>query len=86
MCTTLGFFEGTKAFAYELWEQCAELPDEILFPVGNGTLIFWAFTSGSGNCCVRACCPYSCTELGTGRKTVPHFVEEPVSAPQKPKA
>lgn len=37
------FFEGTKTFAYELWEQCAELPDEILFPVGNGTLILGAY-------------------------------------------
>lgn len=37
------FFEGTKTFAYELWEQCAELPDEILFPVGNGTLILGTY-------------------------------------------
>lgn len=34
------FYEGTKLFAYELWEQCGEsLPDEIIFPVGNGTLL-----------------------------------------------
>jgi threonine synthase len=34
------FYEGTKLFAYELWEQCGDaLPDEILFPVGNGTLL-----------------------------------------------
>jgi threonine synthase len=34
------FYEGTKTFAYELWEQSGgNLPDEILFPVGNGTLI-----------------------------------------------
>ncbi len=34
------FYEGTKLFAYELWEQCGKnLPDEIIFPVGNGTLL-----------------------------------------------
>lgn len=38
------FYEGTKLFAYELWEQCGDaLPDEILFPVGNGTLLLGTF-------------------------------------------
>jgi len=37
------FFEGTKTFAYEVWEQCKELPEEIIFPVGNGTLIIGSF-------------------------------------------
>lgn len=37
------FFEGTKTFAYEVWEQCKILPDEIIFPVGNGTLIIGSF-------------------------------------------
>jgi len=37
------FFEGTKTFAYEVWEQCKEMPEEIIFPVGNGTLIIGAF-------------------------------------------
>jgi threonine synthase len=37
------FFEGTKTFAYEVWEQCKELPEEIIFPVGNGTLIIGAY-------------------------------------------
>jgi threonine synthase len=38
------FYEGTKLFAYELLEQCgAALPDEILFPVGNGTLLLGTF-------------------------------------------
>ncbi len=37
------FFEGTKTFAYEIWEQCKNLPDEIIFPVGNGTLIIGAY-------------------------------------------
>lgn len=38
------FYEGTKTFAYEIWEQCGNnLPDEIIFPVGNGTLILGAF-------------------------------------------
>lgn len=37
------FFEGTKTFAYEVWEQCKELPEEIIFPVGNGTLIIGSY-------------------------------------------
>jgi threonine synthase len=37
------FFEGTKTFAYEVWEQCPEMPDEIIFPVGNGTLIIGTY-------------------------------------------
>ncbi len=37
------FFEGTKTFAYEVWEQCKEMPEEIIFPVGNGTLIIGAY-------------------------------------------
>ncbi|MEW6724940.1 MAG: pyridoxal-phosphate dependent enzyme [Bacillota bacterium] len=35
-----GFFEGTKTIAYELWEQMnGELPDVVLLPVGNGSLL-----------------------------------------------
>lgn len=37
------FFEGTKTFAYEIWEQCKNLPEEIIFPVGNGTLIIGTY-------------------------------------------
>ena len=38
------FLEGTKTFAYELVQQFAgELPADILFPVGNGTLYIGAF-------------------------------------------
>lgn len=37
------FFEGTKTFAYEVWEQCKEMPQEIIFPVGNGTLIIGSY-------------------------------------------
>lgn len=37
------FFEGTKTFAYEVWEQCKEMPEEIIFPVGNGTLIIGSY-------------------------------------------
>jgi threonine synthase len=34
------FFEGTKTFAYEAWEQLGQRPpDEIFLPVGNGTLL-----------------------------------------------
>lgn len=38
------FYEGTKTFAYEIWEQMGtQMPEEILFPVGNGTLILGSF-------------------------------------------
>jgi len=38
------FFQGTKTFAYELWEQTGgKLPEEIFFPTGNGTLILGSF-------------------------------------------
>jgi threonine synthase len=38
------FAEGTKAFAYEVVQQFDEtLPDHIVFPVGNGSLLIGAF-------------------------------------------
>lgn len=38
------FFQGTKTFAYEVWEQCKiRFPRAILFPVGNGTLLLGAY-------------------------------------------
>lgn len=38
------FFQGTKTFAYEVWEQTqGNLPERIFFPTGNGTLIMGAF-------------------------------------------
>jgi threonine synthase len=38
------FFQGTKTFLYEIFEQTrGNLPDEILFPAGNGTLIIGTF-------------------------------------------
>ncbi len=43
-CYNPFFFQGTKTFAYELWEQTGgKLPEEIFFPVGNGTLILGCF-------------------------------------------
>jgi threonine synthase len=34
------FFEGTKAYAHELWAQCGRrLPETIVLPAGNGTLV-----------------------------------------------
>jgi threonine synthase len=34
------FFQGTKTFAYEIWEQLGwRVPDKIILPVGNGTLL-----------------------------------------------
>ncbi|WP_119715806.1 threonine synthase [Propionibacterium ruminifibrarum] len=32
------FYEGTKTFAYEIYEQLGRVPANILVPVGNGTL------------------------------------------------
>jgi threonine synthase len=34
------FFEGTKTFAFEVWEQLGRrTPDEVVVPAGNGTLL-----------------------------------------------
>ena len=38
------FFQGTKTFAYEIWEQLGwKAPDRIILPVGNGTLLLGAW-------------------------------------------
>lgn len=38
------FFQGTKTFAYEIWEQThGDLPDHIIFPTGNGTLLIGSY-------------------------------------------
>jgi threonine synthase len=38
------FFQGTKTFAYEIWEQLGfQEPDAILIPTGNGTLLLGAY-------------------------------------------
>lgn len=38
------FFQGTKTFAYEVWEQTeGKLPDAIILPVGNGTLFLGVY-------------------------------------------
>ncbi len=38
------FFQGTKTYAYELWEQLGgRAPDTLVLPVGNGTLVLGAF-------------------------------------------
>lgn len=36
------FFQGTMTFAFEVWEQ-GLLPEEIIFPTGNGTLLLGAY-------------------------------------------
>jgi threonine synthase len=33
------FVQGTKTFAFEVWEQLETVPDALLVPVGNGTLL-----------------------------------------------
>ncbi|MCP3028518.1 threonine synthase [Halobacillus sp. A5] len=38
------FYEGTKTFAFEIWEQLDyEVPDKVILPVGNGTLVLGAY-------------------------------------------
>ena len=38
------FVEGVKSFAYEVANQmCGDLPDHVVFPVGNGALLMGAF-------------------------------------------
>ncbi|MHA7098193.1 threonine synthase [Priestia aryabhattai] len=37
------FYEGTKTYAYEIWEQMKEEPDTLIIPVGNGTLLLGAY-------------------------------------------
>jgi threonine synthase len=38
------FFEGTKTFAYEIWEQLGyRAPDRLFLPVGNGTMYLGAY-------------------------------------------
>ncbi|MYV69104.1 pyridoxal-phosphate dependent enzyme, partial [Streptomyces sp. SID2131] len=37
------FTQGTKTYVYELWEELGgRLPDTIVVPVGNGTLLLGA--------------------------------------------
>jgi threonine synthase len=36
------FLQGTKTFAFELWEQLRAAPDAVIVPVGNGTLLLGA--------------------------------------------
>jgi threonine synthase len=37
------FYEGTKTYSYEVWEQLGEAPDALVIPVGNGTLLLGAY-------------------------------------------
>ncbi|WP_301107181.1 threonine synthase [Sporosarcina sp.] len=37
------FYEGTKTYAYEIYEQLNGAPDTIMIPVGNGTLLLGAY-------------------------------------------
>ncbi len=38
------FYQGTKTYAFEIWEQLnGEVPDTIVIPVGNGTLLLGAY-------------------------------------------
>lgn len=36
------FLQGTKTYAFELWEQLGAAPDALIVPVGNGTLLLGA--------------------------------------------
>ncbi|MGY4688792.1 threonine synthase [Salibacterium sp. K-3] len=37
------FFEGTKTYAYEIYEELQGAPDTLIIPVGNGTLLLGAY-------------------------------------------
>lgn len=38
------FYEGTKTYAYEIYEQLnGDMPDMVVIPVGNGTLVLGAY-------------------------------------------
>lgn len=37
------FYEGTKTYAYEIYEQLNGVPDTLIIPVGNGTLLLGAY-------------------------------------------
>ncbi|SFK31120.1 threonine synthase [Halobacillus dabanensis] len=37
------FYEGTKTYAYEIFEQLNGTPDTLIIPVGNGTLLLGAY-------------------------------------------
>lgn len=37
------FYEGTKTYSYEIWEQMQSVPDALIIPVGNGTLLLGAY-------------------------------------------
>ncbi|MCM3644907.1 threonine synthase [Priestia aryabhattai] len=37
------FYEGTKTYAYEVFEQLKGAPDALIIPVGNGTLLLGAY-------------------------------------------
>lgn len=36
------FLQGTKTFAFEVWEQLGGVPDALVIPAGNGTLLLGA--------------------------------------------
>ena len=37
------FYEGTKTYIYEVYEQLGRIPKNLVIPVGNGTLFIGAF-------------------------------------------
>jgi threonine synthase len=37
------FLQGTKTFAFEIWEQLGAAPDALVIPAGNGTLLLGAW-------------------------------------------
>ncbi|AJO19169.1 Threonine synthase [Bacillus paralicheniformis] len=49
------FYEGTKTYAFEIWEQMNGAPDTLIIPVGNGTLllgVYYGFKELLENKCI----------------------------------
>lgn len=42
------FYQGTKTYIYEVYEQLGALPDNLFIPVGNGTLLLGALLAIDG--------------------------------------
>ncbi len=74
------FFQGTKTFAYEIWEQTqGKLPERIFFPTGNGTLLIGAFI-GFNELLNAGCISVMPQLIAVQAQHCPSLVSEDISA------